>query len=84
MSKPSSYQVGGQLHLHGMPGGSDTPAWVRINKTAFAGDKTLSVDRDVSAWPIGGDIVVASTDYDHNQAERLKITGVSKSECREQ
>ncbi|GAQ79268.1 hypothetical protein KFL_000270270 [Klebsormidium nitens] len=69
--------VGGQLHLHGMPGGSDTPAWVHVTKTAYAGDTTLSVYGDVSSWPVGGDIVVASTDYDFNQAERLKITGVS-------
>jgi hypothetical protein len=63
-----------------MPGGSDTPAWVRITKTAFVGDTTLSVDQDVSAWPVGGDLVISSTDYDPNQAERLKITGVSNGD----
>ena len=74
-SPPSSpSQVGGQLDLHGMPGSASTPSWTRIGMTAYAGASSLLVVDDVSAWPVGGTVAIASTDIDLNQAETAVIT----------
>ncbi|GJP29908.1 hypothetical protein CLOM_g20367 [Closterium sp. NIES-68] len=69
--------IGGQLDLHGMPGGASTPSWCQLARTAPAGTASLLVDADVSAWPVGGLIAVSSTDYNAEQAEELSITAVT-------
>ena len=71
---PRGPQVGGQLHLHGMPGGGSTPSWVRLLSTVHAGDRQLQVDGDVSKWPVGGTVVISSTSNNMNDAEQGTIT----------
>lgn len=48
--------VGGQLSWYGMPGGNSTPSWVRLARTALAGQSRILVDGDVSAWPLGATV----------------------------
>ncbi|GJP51855.1 hypothetical protein CLOM_g10985 [Closterium sp. NIES-68] len=69
--------VGGQADLHGLPGPPSMPVWVRLNKTAIAGRKEIVVDGDVSSWPVGGEIAIASTSAKMDEAERALIAGVS-------
>ena len=38
---------------------------------------TITVEDDASSWNVGDDIVIASTDFDFEQAERFKIVSVS-------
>eukprot|EP00271_Cylindrocystis_brebissonii_P008679 TRINITY_DN23152_c0_g1_i1.p1 TRINITY_DN23152_c0_g1~~TRINITY_DN23152_c0_g1_i1.p1 ORF type:complete len:1355 (+),score=152.80 TRINITY_DN23152_c0_g1_i1:1043-5107(+) len=79
MGHKSFATVGGSLRLYGMPGGDTTPHFVKLIQTAKVGDTSIVVSGDVSAWPIGSKIVVASTDYDSTQAELFSITKISKS-----
>ena len=37
----------------------------------------ITVEDDASTWNVGDDIVIASTDFDFEQAERFKIVSVS-------
>eukprot|EP00271_Cylindrocystis_brebissonii_P014265 TRINITY_DN35570_c0_g1_i1.p1 TRINITY_DN35570_c0_g1~~TRINITY_DN35570_c0_g1_i1.p1 ORF type:complete len:1629 (-),score=236.92 TRINITY_DN35570_c0_g1_i1:1352-6238(-) len=71
--------VGGQLHLHGLPGPSTMPVWCRLIANALYNTTTITVD-DVGAasWPVGSTIVISSTDYDYDQAEQVVITKVVK------
>jgi len=47
--------MGGYIDFHGMPGGPDTPSWVKLAETADVGQDYIAVDADVSAsWPVGG------------------------------
>ncbi|CAI5994927.1 unnamed protein product [Closterium sp. NIES-64] len=65
--------------FHGMPGGASTLAWVRLARRANKGARQITVDADVSAWPRGGVIAVASTTPDLNNAEKAIITGCEES-----
>ncbi|CAI5991618.1 unnamed protein product [Closterium sp. NIES-64] len=65
--------VGGQVDLHGMPGGADTPSWVRLAATAAAGQRQLIVEGDVRGWRPGLSIAVASTSTNFNEAESREI-----------
>ena len=66
--------MGGQLDLHGMPGDpSATPTWCQLAATASAGANKVKVNSDVSNWPVGGLVVVATTDYDPKQLEVFTI-----------
>ncbi|CAI5510161.1 unnamed protein product [Closterium sp. Naga37s-1] len=69
--------VGGQVRMHGMPGGSSTPSWCRLAATAQAGDTAIIVDRDVSAWPVGFHVGLASTDFYADQIDVAKIVAVT-------
>ncbi|CAI5470023.1 unnamed protein product [Closterium sp. Yama58-4] len=69
--------VGGQVDLHGLPGPPSMPVWVRLNKTAIAGQKDIVVDADVSTWPVGGEIAIASTSAKMDEAEKAVIAGVT-------
>lgn len=67
-------KVGGQVRLHGLPGPSNMPVWVRLSKNAEDDDVRIQVDADVAgSWPIGGEIAVTSSDYSRFQAESFKI-----------
>eukprot|EP00850_Spirogloea_muscicola_P025667 SM003864S14612 [mRNA] locus=s3864:50:954:+ [translate_table: standard] len=72
-------QVGGQVDLHGLPFPAGTaPTWTKLAVNALQGASQLVLQDDVSgAWPVGGEIVVASTDYDASQAEVFTITAVA-------
>jgi hypothetical protein len=69
------FQVGGQVKLYGLPGPPTMPVWVRLSRDAKKGDKSIYVDADVSRqWPVGGEIVITSSDYNRHQAEKFIIT----------
>ena len=62
------------MRLHGLPGPPNMPVWVRLSKDAYDDDTTIQVDADVAgSWPVGGQIVVTSSDYDRFQAESFRI-----------
>ncbi len=65
--------MGGAVDLHGRAG---VTSWTRLGANARAGDSSLTV---VSAlgWQPGARIVVASTDFEANQAEEFTITAVT-------
>ncbi|CAI5525201.1 unnamed protein product [Closterium sp. Naga37s-1] len=69
--------VGGAVDLHGMPRSSSAPAWVRLARTVAPGDKFVVVDGDVTQWPVGGTVAVASTSANMNEAETGVITYVA-------
>ncbi|CAI5526902.1 unnamed protein product [Closterium sp. Naga37s-1] len=69
--------VGGQVALYGMPGGSNTPSWVRLTETAIASARAIYVDTDVTRWAPGMTIALASTSADLNDAEHHIIASVS-------
>ncbi len=50
--------------------------WVRLAETAEAGSRMLVLDAD-AGWEVGDRIVVASTDFDADQAETATIVQVS-------
>lgn len=67
-------QVGGQVELHGMPGGGTTPSWVRLSRSARKGQRVLQVQGAVaSKWPPGASLALASTDFFPSHAEQLTI-----------
>eukprot|EP00850_Spirogloea_muscicola_P021960 SM000269S09915 [mRNA] locus=s269:76387:85016:- [translate_table: standard] len=61
--------VGGRVHLHGMPAGATTATFTRLAASAAPGEKQIAVRANAAGWPVGGQVVVASTDYDYTQAE---------------
>ena len=66
-------QVGGQVKFYGMPGGTNTPSWTKLAQTAKKGAQQITVQDDVSGWPVNKYIVVTSTDFFPEQAEVFKI-----------
>eukprot|EP00271_Cylindrocystis_brebissonii_P003827 TRINITY_DN1506_c0_g1_i1.p1 TRINITY_DN1506_c0_g1~~TRINITY_DN1506_c0_g1_i1.p1 ORF type:complete len:1128 (+),score=190.93 TRINITY_DN1506_c0_g1_i1:577-3960(+) len=67
--------IGGKVEMNGMYGGQ--AAWTTLTATAPVGATTITVQGNVAAWPVGGEIAIASTDFDYKQAERRKITAIS-------
>ena len=63
---------GGELSLQA----PERSSWSQLTATAEAGDDTLQV-ADTDGWRVGDEIVVASTDFDFEQAEKRTITDVS-------
>src|SRR5690606_6632440 len=63
---------GGTLNLHG----NRSNAWTKLAATAEAGSSHIEV-LDASQWQVGGENVLASTDYDAHQAEKRRITAIS-------
>lgn len=70
------FQIGGTLELNGMYGNAN--AWTVLKKTANRGANTILVGGDVTKWPVGSQIAIASTDYSYRQAEQRKITFTKK------
>ena len=50
--------------------------WTTLGSTVSPGDTTFTVSETVD-WEVDEEIVIASTDFNHNHAERRKITAVS-------
>lgn len=50
--------------------------WTLLANTLAINSTTFDVIDNVD-WKVGEEIVVASTDFDHNQAEQRKITAIS-------
>ncbi|MEF2277813.1 G8 domain-containing protein [Deinococcus sp. YIM 134068] len=63
---------GGTLELHGQP----RLSWTRLAATARAGQAALTLT-ETPNWKGGDTIVLASTDFDHTQAETAVVAGVS-------
>eukprot|EP01132_Coremiostelium_polycephalum_P009930 gene9930-12176_t len=63
---------GGRFELHGSLT-YPIPTWTQLTKTAFVGDTILTLAGDVSKWPVGGKVVVGTTDYDMYQSEEVEI-----------
>ncbi len=61
----------GKIELHGRP----RTSWVKLAATAKAGAKTIKVDRSVN-WKPNDKLVLASTDFDMDQAEERIIEKV--------
>jgi len=61
------------LSLYGQP---RTTTWTSLDSTALAGSTSITVQDSID-WQVGEEIVIASTDFDHNQAERRTIAAVN-------
>lgn len=63
------------LDLH-----APTPAlrWTRLAAPAAAGNSVLTLAGTGLGWPVGADMVVTSSDFNHLHAEYLRITSVSE------
>ena len=66
-------QDGGILEFHGRDHGK---SWTQLAETAMPGDTQIRLT-EASAWEPGQEIVLASTDYDLNQAEVQEIAQVN-------
>ena len=64
--------MGGQLDLHGQP----RTSWTRLSATAAAGSSSLSVQGNTD-WRSGDKLVVASSDFNGDQAEVVTVSGAS-------
>lgn len=67
--------TGGKLNLHGR---ITSPTWTQLadNHTAQIGDTSIQLEEQV-AWHVGDQIIIVSTDFDPNQAERRIISQIS-------
>ena len=68
----------GTIDMHGKPVGV---AWTHLGQTANAGDSTITLKEPVNDWPVGGEIVIATTGdkFSQGESELRKITAVSGS-----
>ncbi|PNY81817.1 G8 domain-containing protein [Deinococcus koreensis] len=64
----------GTLELHGAP----KLAWTRLESTAPAGSRTLTLQR-APDWAPGSSLTLASTDFNPNQTEEVVVQRVSGS-----
>src|SRR4030095_2266727 len=63
--------MGGTLSLHG----DRTNSWTKLSKTADAGSTSIDV-LNAAGWRVGDEGVLASTDCDPGQAERVTIAAI--------
>jgi cell migration-inducing and hyaluronan-binding protein len=63
--------MGGTLNLHG----DRSHTWTQLASTAAAGATSIEV-LNASGWRVGDTIVLASTDFDFQQAEKRTITSI--------
>jgi hypothetical protein len=59
-----------------MHGQARTYTWSQLSATATANSSTITL-QDAVDWRVGEEVVVASTGFDHNEAERRTITAIS-------
>ena len=74
-----SVHAGGSLEIHGEP----KVSWTRLARTVSAGgnNHTLQVVDDVSSWSSGDKLVLASTDFDMDQAEVITVQECKAKSC---
>ena len=74
-----SVHDGGVLEIHGQPKHS----WTVLSRTVLLGPgpHTITVEDDVSSWGEGDQLVLASTDYDLDQAEVVTVTNCQARSC---
>jgi hypothetical protein len=63
----------GTLDLHGAP---KTPSWTRLGMTAARGSRSITLAEAVN-WGVGDEVVVASSSWGPEEAEKRRVTGVS-------
>ena len=51
--------------------------WTTLTATVNAGEDTVYVANDVSAWPVGGEVLVTTTGYRPDESEKLTIAAVT-------
>ena len=72
--------AGGQVKLFGIH--PDCSTWGRVRETVQRGSRTILLEPSsyprsfASCWSVGDTIVVASTDYDRDQAEKVEIVSI--------
>lgn len=67
----------GCLECHfSMHGKVRSVTWTSLASTAAPGSSTITV-QDAGDWTVGDEIVIASTSFNHYEAERRTIIGVS-------
>ena len=74
-----SVHDGGVLEIHGQPKHS----WTVLSRTVMPGPgpHTITLEDDVSSWDDGDQLVLASTDYDLDQAEVVTVTNCQARSC---
>ncbi len=74
---PQDYGIivkdGGLLELRGK---DYSPSWTRLAQTAKQGDTSILLDQSVN-WPVNGEIVLASTDFDMELCEEHSVQAVA-------
>ena len=65
--------MNGVIEIHGQP----RLSWTKLAQSAPAGANSITLT-DTPDWRQGDQIVLASTDYDHRQAEVLTVRSVTK------
>lgn len=65
---------GSRIEIHAADAVKDS--WTQINKTANAGDATLTLDA-ATGWEIGDKIAIAATSFDTDEAEERTIVAIS-------
>ena len=63
----------GTLDLHGLP---KLPTWTKLGATAQVGATVITLTQSVN-WLVGDEIVIASSGYLPDEAEKVTITAVS-------
>jgi hypothetical protein len=66
--------AGGELQLHGVP---RAHSFVKLGAPADRNASAIEVEGYVGDWRTGEELVITSTDFDSEQAERRVIAGVS-------
>lgn len=64
---------GGTIRMHGL----EKKSWTQLSATALAGASQITVSDPPTNWSVGDDIVIASSDFDMNKAEQVKINSIS-------
>ena len=74
-----SVHEGGSLEIHGKP----KLSWTKLSQTAKRGGilRTIFLLDDVSSWMPGDKLVLASTDFDFNQAEVVTVKKCTGKSC---
>ena len=62
------------------PGKRVEHTWTTLAETVVAGSNTIEVLEDVSDWPVGSEIVIATTGHKHSQGESEKHVIAAVSE----
>ena len=65
-----------RVHIHSTD--TQKKTWVQLRETSDSGSTLLRL-ADPTGWEVGDRIVMASTDYDLNQAEDFTITAVANN-----
>lgn len=67
--------MGGRLELYGA---RKRTSWTRLAATAPRGTRTIQLARTTTGWRRGDRIAIASTDFDHDQAETRTIRSIRR------